>query len=619
LKIHLVKKGDTFFDIAKKHGVGLEQLMAANPQIADPDRIEVGMKVKIPSVPKPVPQPPVEYKHKHTVAQGDTMWKLSKAWEIPLKSLIDANPHIKNPNVLLTGEIVYIPKLNADGGMKLFSKAEQTAPISKAQLTAPIGKADTAPIQTLPAKVPNQPIPEAPVPPAAPIAEKPVAPIAEKPAAPIAEKPVAPIAEKPVAPIAKKPAAPVAQKPIAPAVEKPTVPIAQKPVNPNPFPILHGMQEAKKPDFPPVAAPLASQANPAPLAQASKEAAKPLCPPLPEFQNPYSGYPQIPVFPQSGPHPSQPQMVHPFEQYPVPAVEAMAYADPCWGQPAMQPMMQDCYSQELYYWPQQTAPFAPAVNPYGSMYPHVGSPMPWGEPDCGCGGGDIPNLPYALAPSANTSPVMQDKGMVQGMQPIHEAPCFEGMNQAPFAGAPYHEDENQAPFAAFPYHEGMNQAPNAGFPYQMPYNPQAYGYPGAAMPGAPVPQPFSPEGFPYGHPGYPAAVQPWPGQPGMPYHGDATAAPLPTYATPYANPYSFPGYEPHTAPHAGAGMEEGPDRSGNAQSGTKEQAKSVRKDGAVRASSKSKQERTPLQAFIERQRGRQSQAEPKDSRPWINL
>ncbi len=93
----------------------LDQLIAANPQIANPDVIDVGMKVKIPDSPKPVQQP-TDYLYKHVVVQGDTLWKLGKAWGVPLADMVAANQQLKNPNVLMTGEIVYIPKLKSDTG-----------------------------------------------------------------------------------------------------------------------------------------------------------------------------------------------------------------------------------------------------------------------------------------------------------------------------------------------------------------------------------------------------------------------------------------------------------------------------------------------------------------------
>jgi morphogenetic protein associated with SpoVID len=106
----MVKKGDTLYEIAKKYNVELDKLIELNPQIADPNVIDAGMKVKIPNAPKPV-VPPTDFLYKHVVVQGDTLWKLGKAWNVPLHEMIEANPHLKNPNVLMTGEAVYIPKL----------------------------------------------------------------------------------------------------------------------------------------------------------------------------------------------------------------------------------------------------------------------------------------------------------------------------------------------------------------------------------------------------------------------------------------------------------------------------------------------------------------------------
>jgi len=43
-----VKKGDTLWAIAKRYGVSLQELTAANPQIKNPNLIYPGDGVKIP-------------------------------------------------------------------------------------------------------------------------------------------------------------------------------------------------------------------------------------------------------------------------------------------------------------------------------------------------------------------------------------------------------------------------------------------------------------------------------------------------------------------------------------------------------------------------------------------
>jgi hypothetical protein len=54
--IYTIKKGETLSKIATAHGITIEQLMAANPEIKNPDRISEGQKITI-----PVPEAPDEF------------------------------------------------------------------------------------------------------------------------------------------------------------------------------------------------------------------------------------------------------------------------------------------------------------------------------------------------------------------------------------------------------------------------------------------------------------------------------------------------------------------------------------------------------------------------------
>lgn len=57
--------------------------------------------------PQPVPEPvnPTTYK----VKKGDTLSKIAKAHKVTLKKLIAANPQIKNPDLIHPGDIINIP------------------------------------------------------------------------------------------------------------------------------------------------------------------------------------------------------------------------------------------------------------------------------------------------------------------------------------------------------------------------------------------------------------------------------------------------------------------------------------------------------------------------------
>lgn len=54
MKIHIVQKGDTLWELSKEYGVDFEELKQMNSQISSPDMIMPGMKITIPSSKKAV-------------------------------------------------------------------------------------------------------------------------------------------------------------------------------------------------------------------------------------------------------------------------------------------------------------------------------------------------------------------------------------------------------------------------------------------------------------------------------------------------------------------------------------------------------------------------------------
>ena len=65
MKIHIVQKGDTLWNLAKKYGVSFEEVKQLNAQLADPDQIMPGMKIKIPTNTKQVQKQPTNDKTMH--------------------------------------------------------------------------------------------------------------------------------------------------------------------------------------------------------------------------------------------------------------------------------------------------------------------------------------------------------------------------------------------------------------------------------------------------------------------------------------------------------------------------------------------------------------------------
>jgi uncharacterized YkwD family protein/spore coat assembly protein SafA len=48
----------------------------------------------------------------YTVAPGDTMWKIAVRYQIGVSELIQANPQLKNPNMIYVGQKIYIPSID---------------------------------------------------------------------------------------------------------------------------------------------------------------------------------------------------------------------------------------------------------------------------------------------------------------------------------------------------------------------------------------------------------------------------------------------------------------------------------------------------------------------------
>ena len=186
MKVHTVQKGDTLWKISKMHGISLEALIAANPQIPNPDQIDVGMQVNVPSgstaapvpapeptgigmegpavdlaplppaapaqLPTPAPTPSPEMMTpppaapepaypsvpkweglwKYVVKHGDSMFKIAKQVGVTLEHLKAANPQVPNPDKIYPGQVLNIPS----SGMK--SKAGNPGSSLKEQLTSPM-------------------------------------------------------------------------------------------------------------------------------------------------------------------------------------------------------------------------------------------------------------------------------------------------------------------------------------------------------------------------------------------------------------------------------------------------------------------------------------------------
>jgi uncharacterized YkwD family protein/spore coat assembly protein SafA len=100
MSTYTVKPGDTMWKIAEKYGIGLSELLKANPEITSSTLIFPGQTINIPSASAST----------YTVKSGDTMWIIATKYGIGLSELMAANPQITNSSLIYPGQTINIPK-----------------------------------------------------------------------------------------------------------------------------------------------------------------------------------------------------------------------------------------------------------------------------------------------------------------------------------------------------------------------------------------------------------------------------------------------------------------------------------------------------------------------------
>ena len=98
--IYTVKAGDTLYNIANRVGSSVEELVRVNG-LTRPNDLAIGQNLFIPIG--------HNSSNTYTVAKGDTMFLIAQKLGVSLNALISANPQILNPNVIQIGQVINIP------------------------------------------------------------------------------------------------------------------------------------------------------------------------------------------------------------------------------------------------------------------------------------------------------------------------------------------------------------------------------------------------------------------------------------------------------------------------------------------------------------------------------
>lgn len=118
-QVHVVKRGEDFWQIADRYKVPSSQLAKANPNV-NPNRIHEDMELIIPTqegeiVPRreePAPRPQPASMIQHTVGENETFYSIGRRYGVPMDTVVAANPTVR-PERLRAGMKVWVPSKNA--------------------------------------------------------------------------------------------------------------------------------------------------------------------------------------------------------------------------------------------------------------------------------------------------------------------------------------------------------------------------------------------------------------------------------------------------------------------------------------------------------------------------
>lgn len=94
---YIVQWGDTLYSIARRSGVSVSDVLAANPSIWNASYIYAGQAINLPAAPA-----------YYTVQSGDTMRIIANRYGTSVYSLQALNPQIYNVNWIYAGQVIRV-------------------------------------------------------------------------------------------------------------------------------------------------------------------------------------------------------------------------------------------------------------------------------------------------------------------------------------------------------------------------------------------------------------------------------------------------------------------------------------------------------------------------------
>lgn len=95
--IHVVKPGESVFTIARLYGVSPDKIISDN-ELPNPNQLVIGQTLVI-----------LEGTRRHTVSAGESLYTIAQRYGTGVNDILRVNPQITNPNLLQPGQVLTIP------------------------------------------------------------------------------------------------------------------------------------------------------------------------------------------------------------------------------------------------------------------------------------------------------------------------------------------------------------------------------------------------------------------------------------------------------------------------------------------------------------------------------
>ena len=100
--VYTIRPGDTFFGLAARFNTTVQAIMNANPGV-NPNNLQIGQQICIPVAPAPGPCPGG---FTYTIRAGDTFFSIARRFGISVSALMAANPNVDPDRLQIGQEIV---------------------------------------------------------------------------------------------------------------------------------------------------------------------------------------------------------------------------------------------------------------------------------------------------------------------------------------------------------------------------------------------------------------------------------------------------------------------------------------------------------------------------------